>query len=271
MGKTTASIDLNNRDLNNRDRQTGHSIAPHFGSISAAIKDFIVRLKADGRSPLTIVCYQGELQRLVSIVQARRLVDVDEALICSALNELSGCDTGRRALRMQTTMNKIKSAYKAFFNWCFISGRIVQDPARGLKMARATVSANPYISSVEVNRLHDCIRSTPTMTATQDEALFAVYAFTGARRSEVLSLRISDFDAAGSALHSRTVKGGGSRRQNILARLAAILSRYLRSPKMKRLSDDNFMFAAANGTPLSPRVVQDRFTKWKRRARISAF
>jgi len=58
--------------------------------------------------------------------------------------------------------------------------------------------------------------------ARRDEALFAVYAFTGIRRSEALVPRIRDYDASTKRLAFPLVKGGREGSRHIARRLARI-------------------------------------------------
>jgi len=103
----------------------------------------------------------------------------------------------------------------------------------------------------------------------RDEALFAVYAYTGIRRTEALGLRVEDFDPKAAALRLRITKGGGSRVLYVPKRLSRILEKYMKlhAPALASLP---LFPGRITDCPLTPRQAQQRFDLWKKRSGVNA-
>lgn len=163
----------------------------------------------------------------------------------------------------ETTMNRVKSAFRSFFSWAYHNGHIKQDISMDIKPAK--ISANPTIpmNKDETDALLSVINASGDIHASRDKALFSVYAFTGIRKSEALKLKISDYDRFSSALKIRADKGGISRLQPVPARLKEILSKYLYELSLSEgLSSSQYLFPGMDRErPLSTRQVNKRFNK----------
>lgn len=146
------------------------------------------------------------------------------------------------------------------------------DPARGIRLARAESSPTPPITRIEVARLLNTIRLSGDSRSLRDEALLAVYAFTGIRRSEALVLRISDYDPLAQTLRLPQVKGGGQGLRHVPKPLIEILDRYLSSKRMElTMAGECPMFPGRDANAsLSPRQAQLRFDHWKQAAGLRA-
>jgi site-specific recombinase XerD len=163
------------------------------------------------------------------------------------------------------TLNKIKSIYRSFFRWIRETGRSAYDPAAHLSFAKTSSVSTIPISAEEVGALLATIRSTKSLYAERDEALFATYAFAGLRRSEALSLQIADYDQISRLLTLRHTKGGGSRVLPVPNILAEVLERYIHGMKPTTSADRSFFLFPGRRpqAPLSARQAQTRFDKWK--------
>lgn len=139
------------------------------------------------------------------------------------------------------------------------------DPAMGLRLGRAESRPTPPITMAEVARLLDTIRLSGDSKSLRDEALFAVYAFTGIRRSEALALRISDYDPLAQTLRLPRVKGGGQGLRHVPKLLIEILDRYISVKRTElRMAGECPMFPGRDANaPLSPRQAQLCFDHWK--------
>lgn len=230
-----------------------------------ALQDFLIHLKAAGRSSSTISCYLHDLELLkktIGNMELRHITDrhLESAIIRLRDSSISG------AVRSAITLNRIKSAYRSFFRWALESGRTPRNAAARLYLARAKSRLTTPITLKEVVCLLDTIRKSDDPLYERDEALFAVYAFTGIRRSEALSLRMKDYDRVSSTLFLRHTKGGCNRMQPVPSQLAEILDKYISRIKRNFKSNDYspLFFGRHPEQPLSARQAQMRFEKWKK-------
>ncbi|MBU2445535.1 MAG: site-specific integrase [Bacteroidetes bacterium] len=112
--------------------------------------------------------------------------------------------------------------------------------------------------------LNTISESTDTLSK-RDKALFAMYAFTGIRKSEALALRISDYDKVSKIIHLPITKGTSKRFQAIPSILSHILDEYLENNFDSRNINSSLpLFSGERiDTHLSCRQVSYRFEKWK--------
>jgi integrase/recombinase XerC len=234
-----------------------------------AIHDFLIHLKAGGYASNTICCYSQSLKWLVEILGNMSLNNISEKHLANAVIELTNSNsTG--AKRSTATMNRIKSAYRSFFKWSLESERISFNPCASLHVTNANSQRTIPITIEEINIFLDTVRKSSDPCAGRDEALFAIYAFTGIRRSEALTLKVKDYDAVSSSLYLSRIKGGSARLQPVPPRLTEILERHISDLKQnKRVNADSSLFSSIQSErSLSVRHVQVRFDKWKNIAGI---
>jgi len=233
------------------------------------IEDFIVHLSAAGRAASTIDCYQRDLDRLAHVlgkIQPRRIVDndIDRTVVTIAVAKRNG------ARRSSATVNRIKSAYRSFFKWAFDSNRIPSNPAERLCLSKIHSRPTTPITTTEITSFLETIRLSGDIHADRDEALFATYAYTGTRRSEVLSLTLLDYDHDSGELYFPRTKNGGRQIKIVPSPLADILKKRIRV----LLRDDaplrpSMLFPGRSADQaMSARQVQVRFDKWKKLAGI---
>ncbi|MCL5061609.1 MAG: tyrosine-type recombinase/integrase [Nitrospirae bacterium] len=230
-----------------------------------AVQDFLIHLKAAGRSSSTISSYLHDLELLKSTIGNMKLSHITDRHLEKAFIQL-GDASARKDARSAITLNRIRSVFRSFFKWAFESGRATRNAAARLYLARAKSRSTMPITMKEIICLLDTIRQSDDPLAGRDEALFAVYAFTGIRRSEALSLRMKDYDRVSSTLFLRRTKGGSNRMQPVPSQLAEILEQYISGIECNFKSGDNspMFFGRHPDRPLSTRQAQVRFEKWKK-------
>jgi len=118
------------------------------------------------------------------------------------------------------------------------------------------------ISQSEIRTLLDTISKSGDPFSKRDKTLFALYAFTGIRKSEALLLRISDYDRDSKLLHLPYVKRSSKKFQVIPSILTIILDDYLKNTLIIDLSSPLFTGNSCNRF-LTSRQVSYRFDKWK--------
>jgi len=236
--------------------------------IERAVRRFLSSLVAAGRSRATIASYSRELDRLVDFIGDFPLKEVSPGNLQAAIDRMAGPGSDGN-VRHSSTVNRIKSVYRSFFSWCCDSGFISSNPSAKLKMAKAMPLKTFPITKAEIGKIIDTIRESGHPLAMRDEALFAVYAYTGIRRTEALGLRAEDYDPKAAVLRLRITKGGGSRVLCVPKRLSRILERYMKAHVPALASLPLFPGRCAD-CPLTPRQAQLRFDLWKKRSGVNA-
>ncbi len=173
-------------------------------------------------------------------------------------------------IRSPATLNRIKSAFRSFFVWAFRTGRSRYDHSAYIHLGKAHSRRTTPMTDAEVWRYLQAIRESSDRNRDRDEALFATYAFTGMRRSEVLSLKIMDYEPIAGNLFIARAKGGMSRIQPVPVLLSRILDQWIFMRETSQINDRNsHLFPGQSGTrPMSARHAQVLFDKWKRIASI---
>jgi len=238
-------------------------------TLAQAIQAYVVHLDASGRTKGTISDYRRNLEELADLmgnpeINAIKDIDLNGAVSFLGHSEKSRCN------RLPVTMNKIRSVYRTFFKWSFETGRIRKNPARFLSMGNAGSTPTTPITAKEVSIFLGTIRTSNDLHALRDEALFAVYAFTGIRRAEALALSVKDYDPASSILLVRCSKNKIARRQPVPSPLLSILNAYFVSLRRNGSADPSspFFRGRISGASMSARQAQNRFNQWKIRAGI---
>lgn len=236
----------------------------HYEKLGNAVGSFLRHLQAAGHAVTSRRCYKGYLERLFKLLGER------------LLRQISGDDLERAIVELredfpysEVTLNKIRSIWRSFFRWAFNNCQLSINPAVGLTLAKTSSMPTIPITADEVAAFLGTIRQSDSPHAARDELLFAIYAFTGIRRTEALSLKMSDYDATSKIFHLNAVKGGGNRIQPVPELLAENVERYLGYLRREELSTDVFLFPSRHrDCPLSARQAQARFVKWKQSSKI---
>jgi integrase len=123
------------------------------------------------------------------------------------------------------------------------------------------------LTQEEISILFNTISKSTDSNAKRDKTLFAVYAYTGIRKSEALALKISDYDNVSKILHLPKSKRSSKTFQIIPTILSQILDKYLEE-RLKLINRDNDSLPLFPGKKLnkklSSRQASNRFERWKR-------
>jgi integrase/recombinase XerD len=166
--------------------------------------------------------------------------------------------------RSQTTLNRHRSAYRGFFGWAFETKRITANPA--LLLGRSNMESVPTqpMTLHEVRSFLRAIRHSKESLRLRDEALFALYAFTGLRRAEALSLDVTDYNAATRTLQVKDGKNGRSRVVHVIPQLGLLLEKLQKHGEPEREVENRKLFPGQTpGHSLTTRQAQSRFQHWK--------
>jgi site-specific recombinase XerD len=227
-------------------------------------------LHAIERAVTTIASYQRELHRLVDLLDDPTTSVIGPEELENAVWAIAKAGNTAQGYAGATT-NRIKSTYRSFFGWLWETGRIRCNPAAVLHLVSSTSRPSLPISLVQTRLLLETIRKSQDPHARRDEALFALYAFTGLRRCEALALRIADFNPDIRCLTVTRSKREGIALVPVPSVISKILNGYIQDLKKKAGPDrGSFLFHGRHPQcHLSARQVQARFEHWKRVAGLN--
>lgn len=234
-----------------------------------AAGDYLVHLRAAGRSPATIESYERSLTLLGGLLKRRApLEDLTASVLEAAVAGMSGREETGSPQRSEATLNRCRSTYRGFFRWAFETGRVPRNPAALLGLARVESAPTSPITPMETQSFIDAIRRSNDPLRFRDEALFLTYALTGLRRAEALGLEVSDYDAAKGVLRVDAGKGRQARTVPVAHQLGAVLRRFCDS-RAGRIGQKLFA-GRVPGRALTARQAQGRFDRWKAAAGLRA-
>ena len=232
----------------------------HWPTLRNAVEDYLIHLRATGRSAATIDSYAGSLAALKAVLGSDASL---EALSPDALDAaVAGMNEAGedQVQRSQTTLNRYRSTYRGFGRWAFETGRARWNPAARLRLARADSPPTTPIKLAETRLLLSAIQESGHPLSLRDEALFSTYAFTGLRRAEALSLCISDYDPERRTLQVRDGKGRRVRTAPVVPALGVVLNRLVRGAGH---GEGKVFPGRVPGRGLTTRQAHERFEHWK--------
>lgn len=122
--------------------------------VRRAAGDYLIHLKAAGRSPATIESYRGSLTLLAGLFgPGTPLGALSAHALDAALAGMAGTEGAGGPRRSEATLNRYRCTYKGFFRWAFETARVPRNPAALLHLARVDSPPTPPISLAETKLL----------------------------------------------------------------------------------------------------------------------
>jgi site-specific recombinase XerD len=176
-------------------------------------------------SPATIATYTSAIERLADHLAATGMPTEVAAIrrehVESFIVELL-------ETRAPATAHNRYRGCQAFFGWAFEEGEVKASPMAHMKPPRLPETPPPVLRDADLRRLLEACAADRTFAGRRDEAILRVFIDTGARRAEILGLRLADVDLETGILE---VVGKGERARQVVVGVAAVQSidRYLRA------------------------------------------
>lgn len=169
------------------------------------------------------------------------LCHITPAMIAECRDRLMSETTRRRKLRTPSTANRYLAALSRAFtvgikDWQWLK----ENPVSKISRPKENKPKERYLDKEEINRLLTCCRKS------KSPHLYAAVSFllaTGARKSEVLGLKIGDVDFNRSTATFTNTKNGTSRTVHLTQHVLDIL----RNEKQKRFVMSEYLFPSVNG------------------------
>jgi len=207
--------------------RTGPTSAAHSTAtddLGALVTSWRRSLAARRASPRTIATYTTAVDQLAAYLAAAgmptRVVNIRREHVEAWITDLL-------ARRAPATANNRWRGAQAFFGWCVEEGEVRESPMARMKPPTLPEAPPPVLRDTELRAILAGCERDKTWLGRRDEAILRVFMDTGARRAEVLGLRLEDVDLDRGVL---TVTGKGSRTRLVAIGDATIraLDRYVR-------------------------------------------
>jgi integrase/recombinase XerC len=228
--------------------------------LSTAIRRFDTQIRADGKCCHTRGAYLRDLRRLEDWLG--NAIDASHITPDMLARYLAQCSSSTPAI----TLNRTKTAIRAFFKFLVDADLIETNPARFIRNHRADPKPPEHLTAAEVRALLSALRRTRRPAARRDHVLFSLVLGTGLRIGSVVGLRVGDIDEKGRYVIT-AAKGGIECRVYFNSGLSRRLNAYITA---FGLHTDDPLFPSRNGGHLSPRQVQLRFKRWLEAAGIDS-
>lgn len=201
-------------------------------TISYAVERYLGELARQGKQPRTIYNYRRYLNELADMYEHIDIEDVTTDMGRRWLDRICTRIGSDAPLDVDTISQRIGIGRK-FFEWLRIEGIIEKDP---LERVKGPQRKNPiendrivWLTAEETRRmwavaLRDVARERDPADKYRKALCLGVLSYTGARRSAVARLRISDYDAAADPPTLRfREKGGKTIKKPAATRLADLI------------------------------------------------
>jgi integrase/recombinase XerD len=213
----------------------------------------------------TIYAYSRDLNFLQNKLGNTLMSSINEELIHGFISQFDSSNIKIPYLSI-ASLNRTKSSYRSFFNWCYTKRYINVDLSKEIRLVKTCSQSTSAISQEEIRILLDTISKSSDKYSQRDKTLFAVLAFAGIRKSEALSLRISDYDSQTQKLYLSRSKRSSKKYQLIPSALAAVLDKYIKKYLSYEIAQQCLPLFPGKHiySFLSCRQASNIFEKWKK-------
>jgi integrase/recombinase XerC len=236
--------------------------------LDQGIAGFETRLRAQGRSELTISAYLRDLRIFIRALRAVDIASVTPAMIDAALTDPAVAHTDDGRAKSAATMHRLKAVVRSFFAWAEESGLTETNAARAVRMKRLTRTPPEYLTEAEKRRLLKELHDRTSPLARRDRVIFELFLGTGIRIAELVNLDTGDVDLDGKHIRI-TGKGNVPQVKFLKTTLRRLLRDYLKERKKVTALDCTAVFVSSRGTRLSTRQVAQRLSVWLGKAGIT--
>lgn len=241
------------------------TLLPSPEPFRAAVDAFAWRLEAQGGSPRTVSAYTRDLERVASVLAARRpglvLGDVTPALLDDVLSGPAVTAGTRGAPSSSATLHRLKASVRSFFAWAEETGMVSSNPARFVRLQRLNPKPPVFLTEREKRQLLKTLRQTDTREARRDRVIIEMFLGTGIRLQELVNLDVDDVDL--DAKHIRIVgKGNVPQVKFLKTDLRSLLRGYLAERRRMGVGDTTALFLSNRDTRLTTRQVARRLDTW---------
>jgi site-specific recombinase XerD len=218
--------------------------------IGANRESFARHLRAENLSPKTIYAYCGAVEQFEAFLESRGMPGLVAAL---TREHIEAFITHLLETRKPTTAHQRYRGIQAFFKWLVEEGEVKESPMRNMKPPRLPELQVPVLSEDDLKKLLATCASGKDFADRRDQALIRVFVDSGARLSEVTSLRWTPDDPETNdvGLDDGAIRVMGKGRRERLVGLGnktiKALDRYLRLRSRHPYSETPWLWLGLKG------------------------
>lgn len=247
--------------------QKHYSITVRQDEKPQAYKHFLVSKKIEGLSDTTIKHYKEKLDYFFKNV----MIPVEEitsqtiqVFLYNYSKEIHG--TSATCVPTGHTINQYQAVLSSFFGWCKANGYITKNPCENLNAVKYKKKEIDVLTDRQVNEMIKCCDtiSTNKVECLRAKAIVETFISTGVRVSELVDIKLSDFDwnVSNDKLVSLKIESGkGNKERTVFLTDNAVIA--ILDYVDVRNSDSEYLFVrTTNGNgKLTTRTVQNIITK----------
>lgn len=225
---------------------------------------FTLALRAEGRTPATMLWYQLRLDRFGSFCHDSPASAVSAETVRAFLVTVKQGRLGRIA--SDGYVESHRRALSSFFAWAVRESHLARTPLEHVRRYRVDTRELPVLEPTHVQRLIGT-QSTATFEGTRNRAMIATLYDTGVRVGEIVRVELEDLDLTGGTMRVHG-KGRRDRRVPVSKMLRAQLWTYVVTARPKDAPSPR-LFVSAQGGPLLENAVNQFLRRAARVAGIT--
>lgn len=222
-------------------------------NIEEAVHKYLVWLKQQGRPASSIKFQAYELNHFTRYLKEKGLTLLEKLIpqvIEDFQEDLAFRVTAKGRFWLITTRNKVLATLKSFLKWLEKQDYLVRDLSEVIVYAKVPKRLPRNILTVqEMEQLLEAPDIT-TIKGYRDRTILELLYATGIRRSELINLKLEDFDLENGTLHIREGKGNKDRVVPLGKGLCELLKHYqafVREKLLTSFSDASAFFLGRRG------------------------
>ncbi|GJM43202.1 MAG: tyrosine recombinase XerC [Gemmatimonadota bacterium] len=226
--------------------------------LTTAARRFLTQLEADGRSPLTVSVYRGELGRFTHWAGSRKHAEaIRPDTIAGYMTDPASRVSPDGTARSTRTVNRTRTVIRLFFGYLVDRGTLRQSPARLLRNGRTGRPIPTVLSRDEEREIRGALDlvAKKNEIGRRDRVLFTLLLRSGMRLTAALALDVQDLDLAQCTATSRSGKNGRTQEVFLTRDVVRLLTRHLKA----QAATTGPVFRSSLGRRLSARQAQYRF------------
>lgn len=213
-------------------------------NITLLLEDFCMNARyMRGVSDCTIARYKQQVRFFYNETQITQINMISKEMV---LNHFMNGSMKRKW--KATTYISHYHTLIVFFRWCVKKGLLSENYVEGLDLPKREKLLPKKLKKEDAFKLLETVYNYPyrqEYTRYRNHALFALYLFSGLRKSEALNLRLQDVDIENLSIFVRQGKGSKDRVVPMSVTLAHTLSKYLNERTKARKTCPEF-FTSSN-------------------------
>lgn len=211
--------------------------------LEALVTSWHRQLRAQRMSPRTLLTYGGAVRQLGAFLAAEGRPTTATTI---RREDVEAFIEDQLARRKPATAHNRYRGLQSFFRWLVDEGELAESPMARMKPPRLPEAPPHVLRETELEAIIASAEADKTFTGRLDEAIIRCFVDTGARRSEILNLRLDDIDLDRGRLRV-TGKGDRERVVGVGVQTVRSLDRYLRARARHPHVGESWLWLGRNG------------------------